>query len=97
MLEEALACAPPPVLGWNKMLAGYQPDEVYLEGAPRHTKAPVNRRDKDIDITVDCRQVLVLYLWSFHVRGNCDGCHFFRTTISQDTHSVLASLCLVVF
>ena len=37
---------------WNKLLIGYQPDDVYLEGAPKQGKAPVTRRDKDIDITV---------------------------------------------
>ena len=53
MLEASGLCSAAWVLGrWNKLLAGYQPDEVYLEEAPRHTKAPVTRRDKDIDVTV---------------------------------------------
>jgi silicon transporter len=53
LLEASGICSASWVLGrWNKLLVGFQPDEVYLEGAEPHTKAPVTRRDKDIDVTV---------------------------------------------
>jgi hypothetical protein len=37
---------------WNKLLFGYQTDEVYLEGAEKQGKLPITRRDKDIDVTI---------------------------------------------
>jgi len=50
LLEASGLCSAAWVLArFNKPLAGYQPDEVYLEGAEKHTSAPVTRRDKDID------------------------------------------------
>jgi len=48
-------------------MMGYQPDPVYLEGAPRHTSAPTNSREKDIDITV----TLVKYLYSMALLVFC--------------------------
>jgi silicon transporter len=53
LLEASGLCSAAWVFGrWNKLIADYQPDDVYLEGAEKHGKEPVNRRDKDIDITV---------------------------------------------
>jgi len=52
---------------FQKKMMGYQPDPVYLEGAPRHTSAPTNSREKDIDITV----TLVKYLYSMALLVFC--------------------------
>jgi hypothetical protein len=52
-LEATGVCSASWVLGrWNKLIAGYQPDAVYLEGAEKETGVPVTRRDKDIDRTI---------------------------------------------
>jgi hypothetical protein len=91
-LEASGLCSAAWVLGrWNKMLVNYQPDEVYLEGAARHTTVPVTRRDEDIDITV----TVVKYLYStglliFSVTIVMAAIFSEQTTISQDTHSVVA-------
>uniref|UniRef100_A0A7S1BJG6 Uncharacterized protein n=1 Tax=Corethron hystrix TaxID=216773 RepID=A0A7S1BJG6_9STRA len=37
---------------WIKILVGYQPDEVHLEDAKRHTSDPVTRRDRDVDRSI---------------------------------------------
>eukprot|EP00339_Tiarina_fusa_P025285 CAMPEP_0116997896 /NCGR_PEP_ID=MMETSP0472-20121206/1164_1 /TAXON_ID=693140 ORGANISM="Tiarina fusus, Strain LIS" /NCGR_SAMPLE_ID=MMETSP0472 /ASSEMBLY_ACC=CAM_ASM_000603 /LENGTH=1521 /DNA_ID=CAMNT_0004696899 /DNA_START=147 /DNA_END=4712 /DNA_ORIENTATION=- len=34
---------------YHKLVANYQPDTVYLEGAEPHSSEPVSRRDNDID------------------------------------------------
>ena len=61
ILESSGVCSAAWVLGrWNKLLVGYQPDDVYLEGAEKHTSKPVTRRDKDIDVTV----TVIKYLYS---------------------------------
>lgn len=53
LLEASGLCSAAWVLArFHKPLVGYQPDEVYLEGAEKHTSAPVTRRDKDIDRVV---------------------------------------------
>ena len=92
VLEASGVCSAAWLLGrWNKLLVGYQPDEVYLEGVERHTKAPVTRRDKDIDITV----TVVKYLYSmgllvFSVIVVMAAIFSEQTNVSQDTHEVLA-------
>jgi hypothetical protein len=49
-LEASGLCSASWVLArFHKPMAGYQPDEVHLEGAAPHNSEPVNRRDKDID------------------------------------------------
>jgi Silicon transporter len=59
MLETSGVCSAAWVLGrFHKNAVGYQPDEVYLEGAERHTGVPMTRRDKDIDVTVTCLKYL---------------------------------------
>jgi len=45
---------------FQKIALGYQPDSVYLEGAPRHTAEPISRRDKDIDRLV----LIIKYVYS---------------------------------
>ena len=50
LVEQSGICSAAWVLArYHKPLMNYQPDEVYLEGAQRHTSEPVTRRDKDID------------------------------------------------
>ena len=50
LLEAIGICSSSWVLArFHKSLVGYQPDEVYLDGAERHTAEPVTRQDKDID------------------------------------------------
>ena len=50
VLESSGICSGAWVLGrFNKLIASFQPDEVYLEGAEKHTAEPVTRRDSDID------------------------------------------------
>jgi Silicon transporter len=61
ILEMSGVCSAAWVLGrWNKLIAGFQPDDVYLEGAEKQTSKPVTRRDKDIDVTV----TVLKYLYS---------------------------------
>ena len=50
VLENSGICAGAWVIGrFNKLIAGFQPDEVHREGAERHISEPVTRRDADID------------------------------------------------
>jgi silicon transporter len=92
VLEASGVCSAAWVLGrWNKLLVGFQPDEVYLEGAERHGAAPVTRRDKDIDITV----TVIKYLYSSALLIFCVvivmATIFSRQTqIAQNVHPVLA-------
>jgi hypothetical protein len=61
LIEASGICSAAWVLArWNKLLVNYQPDEVYLHGAPKQGAEPVTKRDKDVDITV----TLVKYLYS---------------------------------
>jgi len=50
---------------WNKLLAGYQTDDVYLEDTKRQGRAPVTRRDKDIDVTI----TVIKYIFSSALLG----------------------------
>eukprot|EP00977_Amphora_coffeiformis_P003344 scaffold620_cov169-Amphora_coffeaeformis.AAC.14 len=53
LLEASGVCSSAWILGrLHKLSAGYQPDIVHLEGAERHGKEPITRRDKDIDVTL---------------------------------------------
>eukprot|EP00588_Corethron_pennatum_P013425 CAMPEP_0194276666 /NCGR_PEP_ID=MMETSP0169-20130528/9195_1 /TAXON_ID=218684 /ORGANISM="Corethron pennatum, Strain L29A3" /LENGTH=1536 /DNA_ID=CAMNT_0039020433 /DNA_START=169 /DNA_END=4775 /DNA_ORIENTATION=- len=53
LLDGAGVCSAAWVLArFHKLLVGYQPDKVYLEGAERHTSAPATKREKDIDTTL---------------------------------------------
>jgi len=61
LIEASGICSSAWVLArWHKLLVNYQPDEVYLKGAPKQGAEPVTKRDKDVDITV----TLVKYLYS---------------------------------
>lgn len=92
LVEASGICSAAWVLGrWNKLVADYQPDEVYLEFAERHTKEPVTRRDKDIDVTV----TVVKYMYSmallvFSVGIVMATIFTGNTKLSQDGHPALA-------
>jgi hypothetical protein len=94
ILESCGICSGAWVLGrFNKIVAGYQPDEVYLEGAEKHTSAPVTKRDKDIDIAM----TTVKYLYSmallvFSVIVVMAAMFTSQTKISIDAHPVVAFL-----
>ena len=92
MLESSGICSGAWVLGrFNKLIANYQPDEVFLEGAERHTSAPVTKRDKDIDIAITA----VKYMYSmglliFSVIIVMAGIFSEQTKLAQDAHPVAA-------
>jgi MFS family permease len=94
VLEATGVCSAAWVLGrWNKLLVSYQPDEVYLEGAEKHTSEPVTRRDKDVDITV----TVIKYVYStalliFSVTVVMATIFTEQTKISQQAHSAVAFL-----
>jgi hypothetical protein len=53
LLEASGLCSGAWVFGrWNKLAVDYQPDDVFLEGAERHTSEPVTARDKDVDVAM---------------------------------------------
>jgi hypothetical protein len=96
ILEASGLCSAAWVMGrFNKAIADYQPDEVYLEDSPRHTKAPVTRRDKDIDITV----TVLKYLYStalliFSVTIVMAAVFSEQTKVSEDISPILAFIVL---
>jgi hypothetical protein len=76
---------------FQKIALGYQPDSVYLEGAPRHTSAPTNSREKNIDITV----TVVKYIYSmallvFSVTVVMSCLFSKRTKLSASVHPAVA-------
>ena len=92
LLEASGVCSAAWVTGrWNKLLAGFQPDEVYLENADRHGNQPVTRRDKDVDVTI----TVVKYLYSlgllvFSVTVVMASIFSEQTKLAQDGHPVVA-------
>ncbi len=92
LLDASGVCSAAWVFGrWNKVLANFQPDAVYLEGAERQGKAPITRRDKNVDITV----TVVKYLYSMALLGFClavvmDAVFSKQTTISKSTNPAVA-------
>jgi len=92
VLEASGLCSGAWVLGrFNKIIAGYQPDEVYLEGAERHTAAPVTKRDKDIDIALTVvKYVYSMGLLIFSVIIVMAAMFSEQTKVSQDAHPVAA-------
>ena len=92
LLEMSGLCSASWVLArYHKILAGYQPDEVYLEGSEKHTAAPVSRRDKDIDVTV----TVVKYLYSsalliFSMVLVFAGMFSYQTKMAKDVHPAFA-------
>jgi hypothetical protein len=92
MLEASGVCSAAWVLGrFHKNAVGYQPDEVYLEGAERHTGVPVTRRDKDIDVTV----TVLKYLYSaalliFSVVVVMAGIFSRQTKVAEQVSPILA-------
>ncbi|GKY91322.1 hypothetical protein MPSEU_000104400 [Mayamaea pseudoterrestris] len=97
LLEASGLCSAAWVLGrWNKLMVGFQPDEVYLEDAPRHTKAPVTRRDKDIDVTVTVvKYAYSLGLLVFSVMVVLAAIFTEQTKISSQSHPLVAFFLLL--
>ena len=91
LLEASGICGAAWMLGrFNKILVGYQPDDVYLEDAEPHGKKPVTKRDKDIDITV--RVIKYLYstaLLVFSVLIVMAAIFTEQTNVSESIHPVL--------
>jgi Silicon transporter len=92
ILEASGVCSAAWVLGrFNKLLVGYQPDEVYLEGAEAHGKKPVTRRDKDIDVTLTVvKYGYSLGLLLFSVCIVMAAIFTNQTKISSNSHSLVA-------
>ena len=92
ILESSGLCSGAWVLGRiNKLIVGYQPDEVYLEGAERHTSAPVTKRDKDIDIALTTFKYLYsMGLLIFSVIIVMAAIFTSQTKMSQDSHPAVA-------
>ena len=92
LLEKTGVCSSAWVLArFNKTLVGYQPDIVYLEGAPKHGLEPVTKRDKDIDITV----IVIKYICSvalliFCVTVVMSGIFTEQTLLAKDVHPSFA-------
>jgi hypothetical protein len=92
LIEASGICSSAWVLArWHKLLVNYQPDEVYLKGAPKQGAEPVTKRDKDVDITV----TLVKYLYSLGLLIFCI-CIIMavifakNTTVAKEIHPVFA-------
>ena len=94
LLEASGVCSAAWVLGrFNKLLVGFQPDEVYLEGAEPSGKKPVTRRDKDIDVTLTVvKYGYSLGLLIFSVCVVMAAIFTNQTKLSSMTHSVVAFL-----
>ena len=82
---------------FQKILVGYQPDEVYLEGAPRHTADPVTRRDRDIDRLVN----VVRFIYSSALLGFCIvvvmAAIFEHQTVGTEEYNIHAVVGCIVF
>jgi len=92
ILECSGLCSASWILGrFNKQVAGFQPDEVYLEGAEPHGKAPTNRREKDIDVTVTClKYAFSMGLLIFSVTVVMAGIFSKQTKVAESASPALA-------
>ena len=97
LLEASGICSAAWVMGrFNKLLVGYQPDSVYLEGEEKHGKVPVTRRDKDIDITITCiKYIYSMVLLIFSVTLVCALIFSKQTKVSQEAPSLVAFFMIV--
>ena len=97
LLEASGICSAAWVLArFNKLLAGYQPDDVYLKGEDRHTKAPVTRRDMDIDITVTVlKYAYSMGLLVFSVIIVMSAIFSEQTKVAQSVNPIFA--CIVIW
>ena len=98
LLEASGVCSAAWVLGrWNKLAFGYQPDAVYLEKAEKHTKDPVTRRDKDVDITITVlKYVLSMALLVFSVAVVMATIAGKNTKFSKEAHPAVAFILIWV-
>ena len=94
LLEAIGICSSSWVLArFHKSLVGYQPDEVYLDGAEKHGSEPVTKRDKEIDITV----TVVKYCYSTAILIFCisfvmSALFTERTSVAKEVHPAVAFL-----
>ena len=94
--DSGLCCASWMLGRWTKLAVGYQPDEVYLDGAKLEGTAPITRRDKDIDVTVS----LIKYIFStgllvFAIAVTSSLIITQQTELSQSTHPAVALILLI--
>jgi Silicon transporter len=91
-LESSGVCSAAWVLGrFHKTAVGYQPDDVYLEDAERHTSTPVTRRDKDIDVTVTVlKYAYSMGLLVFSVVVVMTGVFSEQTKVAKNVSPILA-------
>ena len=96
ILEATGICSSAWVLGrFNKLVAGFQPDEVYLAGAERHTAEPVTRRDKDVDITITViKYMCSMALLVFSVAIVMCAIFTMQTKVSSEISPWLAFFCI---
>jgi hypothetical protein len=82
---------------WEKLLVGYQPDEIYLEGMEKQGKEPVTRRDKDIDVTVTViKYICSTALLGFAIAITMSLIFTEQTVLSSNSHPAVA-FCLIWF
>ena len=98
LLEASGLCSAAWVLArFHKPLVGYQPDEVYLEGAEKHTSAPVTRRDKDIDRVVTVIKFtysICLMIFSLVIVMTAI---FTKQTVGTGTNKIPSAVAFIVF
>jgi hypothetical protein len=76
---------------WNKLLFKYQPDDVYTDGAEKQGKAPVTRRDKDIDVTVTViKDICSCALLGFAIAVTMSLIFTEQTQLSATSHPAVA-------
>ena len=92
ILEGTGICASSWVLArYERILIGYQPDKVYLEGADKITSAPSNKRDKTIDMSITViKYMYSLALLIFSVTIVIANIAGKGTKLSQGTHPSVA-------
>ena len=92
LLEASGVCSSAWILGrLHKVSSGYQPDNVHLEGAERHGKEPITRRDKDIDVTLAVLKFAYSFaLLIFSVTVVMAAIFTEQTTIADSVHPLVA-------
>jgi hypothetical protein len=98
LVETSGICSACWVFGrWEKLLFGYQPDEIYLEGMEKQGKEPVTRRDKDIDVTVTViKYICSTALLGFAIAITMSLILTGQTVLSANSHPAIA-FCLIWF
>lgn len=95
--DSGICCASWMLGRWAKIVAGYQPDEVYLDGAERQGPEPITRRDKDIDVTVSfIKYIFSTGLLAFAVAVTLSLILTKQTELSKNTHPAVALVLIVL-